>query len=443
MKTWVRYGKEQLTLQVPDDTRVIQTPHAHPLADPRTRISQALDDPTDCSPLTELASNLSDTAKVVIVISDITRPVPNQTLLEPLLAKLKSVGVASNMMTILIATGMHRPSTPAEKMELVGRQIANSYRIVDHKAEDPQSLVPLGVSTPHGQEVWVDRLYMEADLKIVTGFIEPHMMAGYSGGRKAVCPGLANLQTIQQFHGADLLANPNAAACVLEGNPCHEEALAVARDAGIDFLLNVVVNPDKEILTVVAGDFERAHAQGVAWLEEHCTISDAGPYDIVVTCGGGYPLDTTFYQAVKGMVLAEPLVKPGGIMVEAASCTEQIGSKEYEQIMFRWKDDWPGFLCDILSRSDVQRDQWELQVQTRVLKKIGKSNLFFVTDGIDEQTLGKLNVTPATCATNSPTNRPQQVAQALIDHLAAENPQASWAVVPDGPYIAVRSANNL
>ena len=443
MKTWVRYGKEQLTLQMPDDTRVIQTPHAQPLADPKTQVSQVLDDPIDCPPLAKLAGNLPDTAKVVIVISDITRPVPNQTLLEPLLGKLKSAGVTSNMITILIATGMHRPSVPAEKTELVGRQIASSYRIVDHKADDSQSLVPLGVATPHGQEVWVDRLYMEADLKIVTGFIEPHMMAGYSGGRKAVCPGLANLQTIQRFHGADLLDNPNSAACTLKGNPCHEEALAVARAAGIDFLLNVVVNPDKEILTVVAGDSEHAHAQGAAWHGEHCTISDAGQYDIVITCGGGYPLDTTFYQAVKGMVLAEPLVRAGGIMVEAASCTDQIGSKEYEKIMFRWKDDWPGFLRDILSRPDVQRDQWELQVQTRVLKKIGKSNLFFITDGIDEQTLGKLNVTPATCQTNSPTNQPQQSMQALIDRLAAENPQASWAVVPDGPYIAVRSANDL
>ena len=204
-----------------------------------------------------------------------------------------------------------------------------------------------------------------------------------------------------------------------------------------------MVNPDKEILTIVAGNFERAHAQGVAWLEEHCTIFDAGQYDIVITCGGGYPLDTTFYQAVKGMVLAEPLVKPGGTMAVAASCTQQIGSKEYEQIMFRWKDDWPGFLRDILSRSDVQRDQWELQVQTRVLKKTGKSNLFFITDGIDEQTLGKLNVNPATRKINSLTNQPQEVMQALIDLLAAENPQATWAVVPDGPYIAVRSANNL
>ena len=265
MKTWVRYGKGRLDFSVPDGARVIQCPPVEPLADPAGRIKEALEHPVGSESLRTLANKLDPGAKVVVVISDITRPVPNQLILEPLLATLGACGLEPEQITILIAAGMHRPSTPKEKIELVGERIARCYRMVDHRADNPQSLVALDVATPHGREVWINRQYYQADLKIVTGFIEPHMMAGYSGGRKAICPGLVNLDTIQQFHGPELLANPKAAAGVLEGNPCHQEALAVARAAGSDFLLNVIVNPEKQILAVVAGELERAHAQGVEW----------------------------------------------------------------------------------------------------------------------------------------------------------------------------------
>ena len=438
MKSWVRYGKGRLEFTVPDGSTVIQTPPVQPLADPRERIIEALDNPIGSEPLTKLAEKFADDAKVVVVISDITRPVPNQALLEPLLEKLEASGVARRQITILVATGMHRPSTDQEKTELVGREIAENYRMVDHRADDRQSLLALDVMTPHGQRVWVNREYFQADLKITTGFIEPHMMAGYSGGRKSICPGLVNLETIQQFHGPKLLENPNTRAGVLDGNPCHEETLAVARAAGIDFMLNVMVNPDKEILAVVAGHFEQAHAQGVGWIEEHCTISDVSHYDVVVTCGGGYPLDTTYYQSVKGMIFAEPLIKPGGTMVIAARCAEGIGSDEYQRILFQYSHSWSEFMKDILATDEVRRDQWELEVQCGVLKKIGKSNLLFLTDGIDQQTLANCNVTTATERAKCPNGAPAEVMQRLLDVLAGENPQASWAVIPDGPYILVK-----
>lgn len=442
MKTWVRYGKNRLEFSVPDGARVIQCPQLQPLADPTGRINQALENPVGSESLATLANGLSQDAKVVVVISDITRPVPNQVILEPLLATLEACGLKHEQITILIATGMHRPSTPKEKIELVGERIARCYRIVDHQADKPQSLVALDVATPHGRQVWINRQYYQADLKIVTGFIEPHMMAGYSGGRKAICPGLVNLDTIQQFHGPDLLANPKASAGVLEGNPCHQEALAVARAAGSDFLINVIVNPEKEILHVVAGQLERAHAQGVGWLEKHCTISDVGLYDVVVTCGGGYPLDATFYQAVKGMVLAEPLIKPNGTMVIASECSEGIGSEDYQRILFQYSHSWRDFLKDILARQQVQRDQWELQVQCRVLEKISKANLLFVTDGLEAQTLAKCNVTLPTQELSESTRDPAALMHLTLDGLARRYPDASWAVVPDGPYILVKPPTN-
>ena len=442
MKTWIRYGRGRLELTVPDGTKVIQSPPVQPLDDPIGRITEALEHPIESEALSKLAGKLSRQGRVVVVISDITRPVPNQILLEPLLSKLAGAGVESEQITILIATGMHRPSTPEEKIELVGEEIAQNYRMVDHRADQTQSLVGLDVSTPHGQQVWVNKEYFQADFKIITGFIEPHMMAGYSGGRKAICPGLVNLETVQQFHGPDLLANPNTTAGVLEANPCHQEALAVARAAGVDFMLNVIVNPDKEILAVFAGHFEQAHAQGVDWLEQHCTISDVSPYDIVVTCGGGYPLDTTFYQAVKGMIFAQPIIKAGGTMVIASSCSEGIGSDDYQQILFQYSHSWEEFMRDIFCREKVQRDQWELQVQCDVLKKIGKSNLFFVTDGIEPQILAKCNVTPATDRVSG-VQEPGVLIQKLLDRLASQHLGARWAVIPDGPYVLIKPRNKF
>lgn len=442
MKAWLRYGRSQLDLTVPDNARIIQSPPVQPLSDPASHISQALDHPIGSESLSTLAAKLSPQTRVVVVISDITRPVPNRVLLEPLLAKLAAAGVEKQRITILIATGMHRPSNSEEKIELVGEKITQNYRIVDHRAEDLQSLVALDASTPHGQQVWINKEYFQADFKIITGFIEPHMMAGYSGGRKAICPGLVNLKTIQQFHGPDLLENPNTRAGVLDSNPCHQEAMAVARAAGVDFMLNVIVNPDKEILAVFAGHFEQAHAQGVDWLKQHSTISDVSQYDIVVTCGGGYPLDTTFYQAVKGMIFAQPIIKPSGTMVIASSCSEGIGSDDYQQILFQYSHSWEEFMRDIFAREQVQRDQWELQVQCDVLKKIGKSNLFFVTDGIEPQTLAKCNVTPATNSL-SDCEPPAVLIQNLLQELAYQHPAASWAVIPDGPYILIAPPNNL
>ena len=442
MKTWVRYGKGRLNFGVPDGARIIQCPTVEPLTDPMGQINDALEHPIGTEPLGELARKLGPEAKVVVVISDITRPVPSETLLEPLLAKLEGCGVKRGQITILIATGMHRPSTSKEKIELVGERVARCYRIVDHRADKPQSLVALDVWTPHGRQVWVNRLYYQADLKIVTGFIEAHMMAGYSGGRKAVCPGLVNLDTIQQFHGPELLANPKTKAGVLDGNPCHQEASAVARAAGVDFLLNVIVNPDKQILAVVAGELEGAHAQGVGWLDEQCTISDVGLYDIVVTCGGGYPLDATFYQAVKGMIFAEPVIKPAGTMVVASSCSEGIGSEDYQRILFQYSHSWKDFMRDIFSREQVQRDQWELQVQCGVLKKIGKGNLLFVTDGIEPETLSKCNVTPATQKLRDAPNETGALMQAVLDGLSRGHPNASWAVIPDGPYVLLQASTN-
>jgi nickel-dependent lactate racemase len=260
-------------------------------------------------------------------------------------------------------------------------------------------------------------------------------MAGFSGGRKSVCPGLVNLETIQIFHGTGFLENPRADAGILEGNPCHQEAFDVARMAGIEFLVNVTVDMQKRITGVFAGHFDKAHAAGVAENQKQLAIDVEREYDIVVSCGGGYPLDTTLYQTIKGMVLATPFVKTGGILVLAASCSEGIGSDDYRQIMFDYSGRWKTFIDDIKKRDYVRKDQWEFEMHVRTLRKIDAEGIHLVTEGIDEDTLLKCSLTPAEGCGQQPA---QQIFDRLLQKLANQNPTAHWAVIPTGPYILPR-----
>ncbi len=435
MQTPILYDKAALAVEHDETWDVLRAGHAAVIADQARAVADALARPIDSPPLSEIA-RAKGGGQVVIVISDITRPVPNRVILPPILDVLHTAGIERDAITILIATGMHRPSTPEERLELVGPEIVERYRIVDHKAEAEDEQVKLPEPTSSGTTVYVDRLYAEADLKIVTGFIEPHFMAGFSGGRKAVCPGLVNLETIQKFHSPEFLEAPKATFGVLEGNPCHAEALEVARRVGIDFLVNVTVTTDQEITGVYAGDFEAAHEAGCRAVIETMGIEVRQQYDIVVTCGGGYPLDTTFYQTVKGMCFAEPFVKPGGTMVIASGCAQGIGSDVYQDIMRRYAGGgWEQFIADIQASDRVEKDQWEYEMQCRVLRKVGVDGLIFVTDGADAATLRDCSVTPAEGCGQAPA---QQILNDALAGLSQSRPEATKAIIPTGPYILPR-----
>jgi lactate racemase len=434
-RTPILYGREALYVEHDEHCNVLRPAHARILPDPVAAVGYALAHPIGSPPLSEIAGKKVG-GRVVVVISDITRPVPNRVILPPILDILHRAGHLSDAITILIATGMHRPSTPAERIELVGRDIAECYRMVDHRADAADQLVMLPNPTSSGTKVYIDREYLEADLKIVTGFIEPHFMAGFSGGRKAICPGLVNLDTVQKFHSPTFLENSLADAGILDGNPCHEEAMEVARAVGIDFLVNVTVTTDQDVTGVFAGDFEQAHRAGAQAVAGALGVDVRGDYDIVVTCGGGYPLDTTFYQSVKGMVLVNPFVRDGGILVVASSCTEGIGSPTYLEVMRRYKGGrWRQFIEDIKRSPRVERDQWEYEMQCRVLRKVGTDGLFFVTHSVDEATLRDCSVTPATGCGTRPA---QEIMDGLIASLRVKHPNASWAIIPTGPYILPR-----
>ena len=261
---------------------------------------------------------------------------------------------------------MHRPSTQAEREFMLGKDLLRRCRVVDHEADRQETLVRISEDPP----VSINRIYAEAELKIVTGLIEPHFMAGYSGGRKGICPGLVDLSTVQRFHGYRTMGDPAAVEGKLAGNPCHEIAMLVAGLMGCDFLVNAAITHDRELAGVFAGDLIAAHERGCEQVGEWTSAKVLEPYDLVVQSAGGYPLDESFYQTVKGMVTALPALHAGSTLLMCSACTE-VGSPEYTELMMQRGGDFEGFLAHIAASEGTKKDQWQYQMQTRVLQRIG------------------------------------------------------------------------
>lgn len=423
-KVHLRYGRGELEIAVPAGAEVF-TGHPPPaLADPVAAVREALARPIGAPPLRELIQRKKPRS-AAITISDITRPVPNKVILPALLEALNRQGVADADIVVLIGTGMHRPSTAAELEELVGQDILRRVRVIDHRADDGAALTRVSQNPPAS----VNALFVQADFRIVTGLIEPHFMAGFSGGRKGVCPALVDLATVQRFHGHAILSDPRSTTGVLEGNPCHEESLRVARLVGVDFLVNVAIGGDRQLAGVYAGQMEAAHEAGVADVSRWTGAAIDRPFDLIVTSGGGYPLDQTFYQSVKGMVAALPAAHEKSVILIASDCREGIGSKSYAEIMLKWAGDWRGFLRHIQQTPQVEKDQWQYQMHARVLEALGVERLRMVSDGLPAEVLAKLSVTPVTGAGPAAARL-----QGAIDGFLAEHPQARVAVTPEGPY---------
>jgi hypothetical protein len=278
---------------------------------------------------------------------------------------------------------------------------------------------------------------MEAGFRLTTGLVEPHFMAGFSGGRKAVCPGIADLGTIRHFHGEAFMGDPRARNVCLEGNPCHEEAISVARMAPPDFSLNVVMDNERRIVRAFAGDMEGAHAEACRFARNCACPAVERRADVVMTGSGGYPLDATFYQCVKGLVSCLPAVAAGGAIIAFGGCSEGIGSPEYADLMRRYAGRWQEFLADIRRPGIFTRDQWELQMQCRALAKVGQDNLHFVTDGLSPEDLAAMSVAPHPVKAGGVGPAVQE----LLDGLLAGG--GSLAVIPEGPYCAPVAPEDL
>ena len=376
MQVTLDYGRTGMTVKLPADRVVgpLAIRAVTPPSDPSAVLEDALQRPIGARPLAEVARGRKDAC---ILICDITRPVPNRLILSPVLRTLESAGIPRDRITILIATGLHRPNEGAELVEIVGEEIAAKYLIENHHGTVRDEHDYLG-TTPNGVPVWLDSRYVRADLKITTGLIEPHLMAGYSGGRKVICPGIAGLETVKVWHGPRFLEHPNADAGIVAGNPVHEENTRIALMAGCDFIVNVCIDGQRRVTWLGAGDMIRAWEAGVRFVEGVVRVPVAEPVDVVVTSCAGYPLDTTWYQAVKGLTGALPIVKRGGTIVLAASLSEGLGSPEFQQVLAE-NPDLAAFKKRIMGSDYFVMDQWQLEELAKVVERC---RVKVVSDGV-------------------------------------------------------------
>jgi lactate racemase len=422
-------GKKILKLQVPDSTMVYESHFPDARGSSLEIVMESINNPLGCPFLEELVLTRRK-GDVVIVVSDITRPIPYHAFLFQLCMLLEDSGVRKEEVLILVATGMHRPSTEKEQIEMFGKEVFERYRIVDHLAEDESDLAEVEGRSWSGAKVRLNRYYVNAGMRIITGLVEPHFMAGFSGGRKSICPGLASLDTVKNFHGEPFLSKLEASNGNLEGNPLHEESLSVAKLVPPDFSINLVLNHERQVVSAFSGNLEAAHEAACAFVRKAVCPMVEEPADVVITSSGGYPLDTTFYQCVKGMVSCLPAVKPNGKIISFGGCEQGIGGPEYEEVMRKYSGRWRDFLSDICHTGVFTKDQWQYQMHCRTLEKVTEENLLFISDLLPFEDAQKMSVH----AMEKQNDSVEQTVQTLIDLCVSQN--LKIAIFPEGPYCA-------
>lgn len=420
MKVDLAFGKTGITVDLPDGFRyrVLEARSARPLADCRSSLESALDSPIGSLPLAELARGKRTAA---ISLCDITRPAPNRLTLPPVLRRLEQAGVRRENITILIATGLHRPATADEIREICGHQVAAAYRVVNHDARDLASHRHLG-STSSGTPVYIDERFVAADLHLTFGFIEPHLMLGYSGGRKLIAPGLAAQETIKVLHSPRFIRDPRAVEGSIDDNPLHSELIEIARLARHDFLVDVALARDRSIAAIFAGHPELAHRAGADFVASVLLETLQEPVDAAITTSAGYPLDLTLYQSIKGVCAASHIVKPGGQILLAAACQEGAGAPEFRQMLLQ-APSAAEFLERIQTAPPIV-DQWQLEKLAIVTTR---HRVLWHVPGLPPEYHPRL------------WGRSYATIESAVKALtSALPPGATIAVIPDGPYVLAR-----
>lgn len=418
MRIRLDYDRGVRLAEVPDRrlAGVVELPAAHAASAADDVVREALSAPVGSQPLEELARGRRSAC---VVVPDVTRPMPGRMALPPILSAIEAGGVPRDRVLILIATGLHRPSAPPEIEGMVGAETAQAYRIENHIAHDEAGHVDLGITTT-SVPILVDRRYLEADLKVVLGLVEPHFMAGYSGGRKLVCPGLCAEGTIRAFHAPDLIEHPKSANCILEGNPTHLTSTEVARRAGVDFTLNVVLDSRRRVVEAVAGELEQAFLAATERAGPLVTAPVPSRAEIVVVTGGGYPLDATWYQAIKGLVAGRLALRDGGTLILAAGLREGIGSEAF-QTLIRETRDLEGFLRRIREPGFYREEQWELEEQALAARR---AHVMLYSDGLPRDVQRTLFVEPV-----------GSVEEGIERALERYGADARILAMPRGPYV--------
>ncbi len=439
-------GHTSFSIKVPVHTDILAMGKARPLSNPEAKIRQALRKPLGCLPLESIVRKKLDAkpkATAVVVISDNTRPVPyagESGILFPIVEEMIKAGLEPSQIRLLVATGTHRAMTDDELRKIIDPRVFSlDPPIINHDSRDLNELMAVG-RTELGGEILLNRHYLESDLKILTGLVESHFMAGTSGGRKSICPGLLAEDSTYVLHSGPVLASPRATNLILEGNPVHEEALRVARMAGCDMSINVTLDSDYRLTGIFAGDLEKAHLAAVEKLRGYVAIPTQEKYDLILT-HTGY-VGVNHYQAAKAAVAAAPLIQSKGICLLAAYHTDPdpIGGSNYKKMMLRLGELGADKFIDMILNPSwtFVPEQWEAQMWTRLFKRIPPENLIYCSLEIPREAFSWLPGTDAHSLVKGARKLPELAENSLavaikkLRSSLAREPRIAF--LPDGPY---------
>jgi nickel-dependent lactate racemase len=422
----ISYGRGHLPLRLPETVRptLIRKQPLPKLPDARAAIATAFERPVGSATLSELSKGRKSAC---ILICDITRPVPNRLFLRPMIETMVASGIPLDRISVLVATGLHRPNLGDELAELVGDPwVLDNVRVENHYARDEEAHVDLGFTKTRHTPVKLDRKFVEADLRIATGLVEPHFMAGWSGGRKVISPGVAHHETIRTFHSARFMEDPLAVQCNLVGNPLHEEQLEIVGMLGDVYALNTVLDEDRDLVCVTFGEIIASHQAAVDFVSEATHVPMDRKFSTVVTSSAGYPLDKTYYQTIKGMVTPLDILKPGGTLIIASECSEGFGSAEFREAQARLVELGPErFLATLTAKSLAEVDEWQTEMQLKPMR-LGKVVLYTTGLSDDDRHLTGVELV-------------DDIARA-IERSVAGSGDPDVAIIPEGPYVVPRYA---
>jgi len=416
------YGKDGIEIKVNPswNLTVFRPKKQEVIEEPNKSIKESINNPTGTLPLRDIIKEKGDLKQICIVVSDATRPVPSKIILNALVEELNSYGIEDDQILILIATGLHRRSREDELERILGRDLKNRLKSIDHVATDKTSLKYLGTA-PDGVPIYINKHYCESDLKILTGYVEPHFFFGFSGGRKSLAPGIAGAETIQANHSAENIGHPLARFGFDEGNPMHENSKQISDIVGADFIVNVCINEHHKITLVAAGNIKKVHEQLVDYQMKYIFEEIDELYDIVICGNGGYPLDLNLYQAVKSMAIGEIAVKEGGTIISVNELSDGvgIGQENFRDLIFSGKT--PKTLYEqVLNKEITIPDQWEIQVLTRIMMKAE----IYVISLLKAEEIGNIGLKHA-----------NSVEDAIKRSLKKHGQGARILILPNGPQV--------
>ena len=415
------YGRGVLPIHLPAGAMptVIRKARLPTLPDALAAVRQAFDAPVASRSLSDLAKGRSSAC---ILVCDITRPVPNGLFLRPMIETMLESGIPIDRIVVLVATGLHRPNLGEELAEVIGDPwVLQHVRVENHFARNSEGYIDLGRTRTRGTPVTINELFVKADLRVATGLVEPHFMAGWSGGRKVVAPGVAGHETIRTFHSARFMEDPLAVQCNLVGNPLHEEQLEIVRMIGEIYALNTVIDEHRDLVYVTFGEIIASHLAAVDFIRDATQIKVGRKFKTVVTSSAGYPLDKTYYQTVKGMVTPLDILSPGGTLIIASECSEGFGSEEFRRAQAKLVELGAArFLGTLTAKSLAEIDEWQTEMQLKPMR-LGRVQLF--TQGLDpeERRITGVEIVPSI---------DRAIAESVVRHDDME-----VAVIPEGPYV--------